>query len=65
MDDRIALVGLLWFVGFTFAGEAVGRLFETPGTGATFGFLFALVSLLSWPFVMPGVVQRWMHDSDA
>jgi hypothetical protein len=63
MDDRVILVALLWFAGFTIAGDEIGRLlFAAPGIGATVGFFFALVSLLSWPFIMPSALQRWMHD---
>jgi hypothetical protein len=47
MDDRVILVALLWFAGFTIAGDEIGRLlFAAPGIGATVGFFFALVSLL-------------------
>lgn len=62
MDDRVAIVGLLWFAGFTFAGDKLGLLFSMPGTGATLGFLFALVSLVAWPFVLPDALENWMHE---
>ena len=63
MDERVALVGLIWFAGFIFAGDFIGRLlFATPGTGATLGFFAALALLLAWPFIMPLALERWMHD---
>lgn len=65
MDERIALVGLIWFLGFTIGGDQIGRvLFSTPGTGATLGFFLALLLLMAWPFIMPNALQRWMHDGD-
>jgi hypothetical protein len=64
MDDRVAVVGLIWFTSFTFAGDQIGRLlFSMPGTGASLGFIFALVSLLAWPFIMPTALENWMHDA--
>jgi hypothetical protein len=63
MDDRVIVVALLWFAGFTFAGDEIGRmLFATPGTGAATGFFSALVSLMAWPFVLPHALLQWMHD---
>jgi hypothetical protein len=63
MDDRVIVVALLWFAAFTFGGDEIGRwVFATPGTGATVGFFLALVSLLTWPFILPSALQHWMHD---
>jgi hypothetical protein len=63
--DRVALVALLWFAIWTGVGDVVGHLFKVPGTGMVLGFIFALLTVLSWPWVMPRSVEDWMHDPRA
>jgi hypothetical protein len=63
--DRVAIVGLVWFVVWTGAGDAIGHLFKMPGTGMVSGFLFALFTVLAWPWVMPKAIDDWMHDPRA
>ena len=63
--DRVAIVALLWFVVLTTGGDAIGYWFKTPGTGLVLGFLFALATIVTWPWVMPRAVDDWMHDPRA
>ena len=64
--DRVAIVGLFWFVFFTAFGYAVGSvLFSCPGTGGVTGFLMALLTSLAWPWVMPEPINVWMDDEPA
>ncbi len=51
--DRVALVGWLWFVFWIVGGNLIGRWFDMSGTGMVVGFLFALLTVPSWPWVMP------------
>lgn len=63
--DRVALVGLLWFTVWIVAGNLIGRWFDVPGTGMVAGFLFALATVWTWPWVMPEFVDEWMYDPRA
>lgn len=63
--DRVALVAFLWFGFWILGGDLIGRWFEMPGTGKVFGFIFALVTVLTWPWVMPRSIEDWMHDPRA
>ena len=63
--DRIAVVAWLWFIGWTLFGIGVGTIFNTPGTGAVWGFIFALIAVFAWPWVMPPSLDRWMYDPEA
>jgi len=61
--DRVAIVGWVWFIAWTLAGDAVGRwIFACPGTGLVLGFLVALVTLPAWPWIMPPLLDDWMHE---
>jgi hypothetical protein len=61
--DRVAIVGWIWFIAWTLAGDAVGRwLFACPGTGLVWGFLIALATLPAWPWIMPPALDDWMHE---
>jgi hypothetical protein len=61
--DRVAIVGLIWFVAWTFAGDAAGRwIFACPGTGLVLGFLIALITLPAWPWIIPPPLDDWMHE---
>ena len=60
--DRVAIVALLWFVVWTAGGDVIGYWLKTPGTGLVLGFLFAVSTLVTWPWVMPGFVDDWMND---
>jgi hypothetical protein len=63
--DRVALVGLLWFAGWICVGDAVGHLFQIPGTGMVVGFIVAVCTVLLWPWLMPRFVDDWMNDPGA
>src|SRR5258708_31959841 len=63
--DRVALVGWLWFGGWIGAGNLIGRLVEMPGTGMVLGFLLALVTVPTWPWVLPQRIDDWMCDPRA
>ena len=60
--DRVALVAVCWFVGWTAAGSIVGRLLEVPGTITVCGFIFALLTVFAWPWVLPERLKRWMSE---
>ena len=60
--DRVAIVAWLWFIGLTLAGLVIGRLFGSPGTGAVWGFIVALVAVFGWPYILPNRIEHWMHD---
>jgi hypothetical protein len=60
--DRVAFLALLWFTGWTLTGDEIGRTLGMPGTGAVWGFLFALVSVVAWPWVLPDFVDHWLYD---
>jgi len=64
--DRVALVGGLWFGVWIGAGDLIGRwLAEMPGTGMVLGFLLALVTVPTWPWILPRRVDDWMCDPHA
>lgn len=63
--DRVAVIGWLWFLGWIAAGGLIGRYFDTPGTGQVLGFLFALATVPTWPWVLPRSLDEWMHDPRA
>ena len=60
--DRVALVAVCWFVGWTVAGMIVGRLLEVPGTFTVLGFILALLTVFAWPWVLPERLNRWMSE---
>ena len=63
--DRVALVAWLWFAFWVVGGDLIGRWFEMPGTGKVVGFIFALLTVPTWPWVMPVSIDDWMHDPRA
>jgi hypothetical protein len=64
--DRVALVGWLWFAAWIGAGDLIGRLVaEMPGTGIVLGFLMALVTVPTWPWLLPRRLDDWMCDPRA
>jgi hypothetical protein len=63
--DRVALVAWLWFIFWVVGGDLIGRWFGMPGTGKVFGFLFALSTVWTWPWVMPESLDDWMYDPRA
>jgi hypothetical protein len=63
--DRVALVAWLWFGVWILAGDLIGRWFELPGTGKVVGFVVALITVPTWPWVMPVFIEDWMHDPRA
>jgi hypothetical protein len=63
--DRVALVGWLWFVFWIVGGYLMGRWFDMSGTGMVVGFLFALLTVPTWPWVMPESLDNWMCDPRA
>ena len=63
--DHVALVGWLWFVFWIVGGNLIGRWFDMSGTGMVVGFLFALLTVPSWPWVMPESLDNWMCDPRA
>jgi hypothetical protein len=64
--DRVAIVALLWFVGWTAATSEFSKLlFNDPGTGAVLGFVLALITVFTWPWVLPRFLEHWMHDPHA
>ncbi len=61
--DRVAVIALLWFVGWTTAiCQLSNYLFSDPGTGAILGFTFALLTVFAWPWILPTRLEHWMHD---
>jgi hypothetical protein len=58
--DRVAMVALFWFVGWTGVGWILGRMLDVPGTFTVCGFLFALLTVFVWPWVLPESLNRWM-----
>jgi hypothetical protein len=60
--DRVAVVAWLWFIGWIAGGWTVGKMLDMPGTGAVCGFILALLSVFTWPWVMPRFIDDWMHD---
>ena len=64
--DRVAIVALLWFVGWTTAACQLSKyLFHDPGTGAIVGFTLALLTVFAWPWLLPHRLESWMHDPRA
>jgi len=63
--DRVALVGWLWFAFWIVGGNLIGRWFDMSGTGMVVGFLFALLTVPSWPWVRPESLDNWMCDPRA
>ena len=63
--DRVALVGWLWFGVWIGAENLIGRLVDMPGTGMVLGFLLALVTVPTWPCVLPRRLDDWMCDPRA
>lgn len=60
--DRVAFIACLWFVGWTTTGIELGKLIGMPGTGAVWGFIFALVTVFAWPWVLPDFLDRWIYE---
>lgn len=61
--DRIAIVALVWFAGWTTAICQLSKyLFSDPGSGAIVGFMLALLTVFSWPWILPPRLERWMYD---
>jgi hypothetical protein len=64
--DRVAIVALLWFAIWTAGASQLSKLmFNDPGTGAVWGFVLALITVFSWPWVLPRSLEHWMHDPHA
>jgi len=64
--DRVALVAVLWFVGWIAGSLEFSKLlFNDPGTGAIWGFILALLTVFAWPWVLPPSLEHWMHDPHA
>ena len=59
-SNRVTIVGVSWFVSLTALGTLLGYSIGMPGTGTISGFFFALASLITWPWIMPEEVNRWM-----
>lgn len=49
-----------WLIFWMSVGAVVGGLFGSPGTGTVDGFIFAVVSTFSWPWIMPTIIDDWM-----
>ena len=61
--DRVAIIGWIWFIAWTIAGHVLGRwVWGCPGTGIVVGFLFALATLPAWPWIIPPMLDDWMHE---
>ena len=66
MMDRVAIVALLWFAGWIVATSEFSKLlFNAPGTGIVWGFVIALITVFTWPWVLPRSLEHWMHDPQA
>jgi putative effector of murein hydrolase LrgA (UPF0299 family) len=62
--DRVALVAVLWFLGWIVAGAELAKLmFNAPLSGSIWGFVLALLTVFLWPWVMPRSLDDWMHGS--
>ena len=58
--NRVPLVATCWLGLWTLIGFALGRYLDVPGTFTVGGFLLGVVSVFSWPFVLPDRLQDWM-----
>ena len=63
--DRVAVVGGLWFALWIGFGDLVGRWFGIPGTGMVVGFIIAVFTVPTWPWVLPRRLDDWMCDPRA
>jgi hypothetical protein len=64
--DRVAIVAVLWFAGWITIGVELSKLvFNAPGSGAVWGFVLALITVFTWPWVLPRPLEHWMHDPHA
>ena len=61
--DRVALLAILWFVGWTITGFELGKLVGMPGTGSVWGFMFAIVAVFAWPWILPDFLERWLYET--
>jgi membrane protein DedA with SNARE-associated domain len=59
--NRIPIVMTLWFALWTTLGYLFGRVLETPGIYTSAGFILALPSIFSWPFIFPERLLDWME----
>lgn len=58
--DRVALVLCCW-VGFWMGvGAFLGHLYATIFSGTLYGFGFAILSTLFWPWITPKFLDQWM-----
>ena len=63
--NRTVFVAFCWFVVWTSAGGAVGKLLEIYGggvSGSVYGFLFALMTTFAWPWILPDFIWSWMDE---
>ena len=60
--DRVALLAFIWFVFWTTVGVIIGRWLETPGFWTVGGFVFALLTVLIWPYILPNRLLDWMDE---
>jgi hypothetical protein len=63
MAHRVVILLTLWLALWMVLGAFVGQfLFYTFWTGVVNGFVFAVVTTLLWPWILPPAVDRWMDD---
>jgi hypothetical protein len=53
----------MWFAVWTVAGNAVGHWLGIPGTGMVAGCIVGLVTVFTWPWILPAFIDDWMHRS--
>jgi hypothetical protein len=58
----VAMMFTGWLIVWMCVGAVVGSLFGSLGTGITNGFIFAVVSIFSWPWIMPTIINEWMSE---
>ena len=72
MGRRVCIVAAIWFAFWMTLGAAVGGWLGGTGGGTQNGIYFgffngawwALLTSFSWPWIMPGAIDRWMYRTD-
>lgn len=60
--NHVPLLKACWLLVWTAIGWLLGHVLNEPGYYAALGLGFAVISILTWPLVLPGSVQDWMEE---
>lgn len=63
--DRTAFFAFCWFCVWTAVGTVIAKYLEIYGggvSGGMYGFVFALVTTLAWPWILPDAVWAWLDQ---